>query len=54
LTPEERQLLLRMRNRINSLAQLADSLNVKLMIDAEHSYFQPAIDNIALTLMKVE
>ena len=47
LTEEERGLLLVMRNRINGLADLADQLNVKLMIDAEHTYFQPAIDNIA-------
>ncbi|KAJ1432629.1 proline dehydrogenase [Ochromonadaceae sp. CCMP2298] len=51
LTEEERHLLLLMRNRINKLADLADQLNVKLMIDAEHTYFQPAIDNIALHLM---
>lgn len=52
LTEEERELLMVMRNRINSLAELADRLNVKLMIDAEHTYFQPAIDNIATNLMR--
>jgi proline dehydrogenase len=52
LTEEERALLLLMRKRITALAELANELNVKLMIDAEHTYFQPAIDNIATTLMK--
>mmetsp|Transcript_101267 Transcript_101267/g.198742 ORF Transcript_101267/g.198742 Transcript_101267/m.198742 type:complete len:534 (+) Transcript_101267:33-1634(+) len=52
LTEEERELLVNMRARINKLADLASELNVKMMIDAEHSYFQPAIDNIATYLMK--
>lgn len=52
LTDEERQLLLVMRGRINALVALADKLDVRVMIDAEHSYFQPAIDNIAAELMR--
>eukprot|EP00600_Ochromonadales_sp_CCMP1393_P010437 CAMPEP_0174957234 /NCGR_PEP_ID=MMETSP0004_2-20121128/1963_1 /TAXON_ID=420556 /ORGANISM="Ochromonas sp., Strain CCMP1393" /LENGTH=430 /DNA_ID=CAMNT_0016205329 /DNA_START=293 /DNA_END=1585 /DNA_ORIENTATION=+ len=52
LTEEERQLLADMRKRINLLADIADELDVKLMVDAEHTYFQPAIDNIVLELMK--
>jgi proline dehydrogenase len=30
----------------------AVSKGVKLMVDAEHSYFQPAIDHMTLRLMK--
>jgi len=52
LTDEERQLLLLMRRRITALVDLADKLDIRVMIDAEHSYFQPAIDNIAADLMR--
>lgn len=50
-TDEERELLLKMRKRVNLLAELAVEKDVQMMIDAEHTYFQPAIDNIAYTLM---
>ena len=52
LTEEERELLLVMRNRMYKIVDLADKYNVKLMIDAEHSYFQPAIDYFTHILMK--
>jgi proline dehydrogenase len=48
----ERELLLSFRNRVRRLAKLADDVGVSMMIDAEHTYFQPAIDNVAITLMK--
>lgn len=48
----ERTLLLSFRNRVRKLAKLADELGVNMMIDAEHTYFQPAIDNCAIMLMK--
>eukprot|EP00605_Chrysophyceae_sp_TOSAG23-4_P000802 GSChrysophyteH1.ASY1.ANO1.891.1 assembled CDS len=41
-----------MHARVDRLAELASSLGVRLMIDAEHSYLQPAIDNIAYKLSK--
>ena len=50
-TDEEREMLLKMRGRVNYLAELASKKDVQMMIDAEHTYFQPAIDNIAYTLM---
>jgi len=50
LSEEERRDLKRMRLRVDHLASLAHGLNVRLMIDAEHTYFQPAIDNIAQQL----
>ncbi len=52
LDENERELYRRMRARIDSLATLAQSLGVRLMIDAEHTYFQPAIDNITVDLAK--
>lgn len=52
LTEEEVVLAEKMMARIEEIAELASKLNVKIMIDAEHSYFQPAIDSIALSLMK--
>lgn len=48
----ERDLLLSFRSRVRKLAKLAQELDVNMMIDAEHTYFQPAIDNVAITLMK--
>jgi proline dehydrogenase len=50
LNDEEKLLVKRMRERIESLAALAESLGVRIMIDAEHTYFQPAIDNITYNL----
>jgi proline dehydrogenase len=50
-TEEEKGLLKRMRSRLDKLAKLASEMDVHMMIDAEHTYFQPAIDNIAYTLM---
>ncbi|KAJ1981915.1 proline dehydrogenase [Dimargaris verticillata] len=38
--------------RAFELAELADASNVRLSIDAEQSYFQPAIDHVALALAK--
>lgn len=52
LSEEERKLVKRMRQRIDTLAALAESLGVRVMIDAEHTYFQPAIDNITYNLAK--
>jgi len=48
LDDQEEDLLHRMRERFDSIVALADSLNVRLMVDAEHSYFQPAIDSLVL------
>ncbi len=52
LNEEERNLYKRMRERIDSLVLLAQQLGVRLMIDAEHTYFQPAIDNITIDLAR--
>lgn len=52
LNEEEVRLMKAMRRRVDELASLAQSLGVRLMIDAEHTYFQPLIDNITVDLMK--
>ena len=49
---EEVQLMEDMEMRVEQLLNLADELDVRVMIDAEHSYFQPAIDNIVLNLQR--
>ena len=48
----EQALVARMIERVQGLAALADRLDVRLMIDAEHSYFQPAIDQLVLDLQR--
>jgi len=52
LDEQERALVRTMRGRVEGLAALASSLGVRLMIDAEHFKFQPAIDNITTQLAK--
>ncbi|RYG65709.1 hypothetical protein EON64_11355 [archaeon] len=53
LSAEELVLLKRMKARVYHLAELAKQLGVRLMIDAEHSYFQPAIDFVNQDLCKL-
>lgn len=52
LNDEERILFARMKDRLRSLAALARTEGVRLMIDAEQSYFQPAIDNLTVNLSR--
>ncbi|GAX83243.1 hypothetical protein CEUSTIGMA_g10669.t1 [Chlamydomonas eustigma] len=52
LTQNEYELVLAMRQRLETIVERAVSKSVKLMVDAEHSYFQPAIDHMTLRLMK--
>ena len=52
LNPEERVLFANMKRRLHSLASLAKSEGVRIMIDAEQTYFQPAIDNLTYSLSK--
>lgn len=41
-----------MKNRLWEIANLAQELNVRLLIDAEQTYYQPAIDNYVIELQK--
>ncbi|KDO29951.1 hypothetical protein SPRG_05141 [Saprolegnia parasitica CBS 223.65] len=52
LTPEEVQQVSQMMARLESLANEASVKKVKLMIDAEQTYMQPAIDHITLNLQR--
>ncbi|KAG7667511.1 hypothetical protein Ndes2526B_g07535 [Nannochloris sp. 'desiccata'] len=52
LTKEELQLLDNMVKRVNTLAEAAASSGVRLLVDAEHSYFQPAIDAVVAQLQR--
>ena len=52
LNDEERQLMEALERRADYLANLAMQLGVRLMIDAEHTYFQPAIDSITTKLAR--
>ncbi|KAK9815561.1 hypothetical protein WJX72_005858 [[Myrmecia] bisecta] len=52
LTEEELRLLDNMMRRLYTLAEAAAQANVRLMVDAEHSYFQPAIDHAAIELQR--
>jgi proline dehydrogenase len=52
LDEEEMELVRKMLERAEYLCELAHSLGVRLMIDAEHTYFQPAIDHVISTLAR--
>ena len=53
LDATEAKLVARTIERVQNLCALASELDVRLMIDAEHSYFQPAIDNVVLDVQRV-
>ncbi|KAI8994525.1 FAD-linked oxidoreductase-like protein [Pilobolus umbonatus] len=42
----------RMINRLEQICTLAYNLNVSIMVDAEQSYFQEAIDHVAINLQR--
>lgn len=52
LSSSDIQLLDHVMHQMDSLCHHAESKKVRIMIDAEQTYFQPAIDHIALTLSK--
>jgi len=52
LDAEEVEALRRMLGRLDAIAACAKEQGVRLMVDAEHSYFQPAIDHAVLRLQR--
>jgi len=52
LSKEERNQYVRMIARANRLAEHAAKKGVKLLVDAEQTYMQPAIDHLALLMMQ--
>eukprot|EP00961_Rhodomonas_salina_P009346 126923-Rhodomonas_salina.3 len=52
LTETERNQLASMLNRLERVAAYADSKGVKMLVDAEQTYMQPAIDHLTLLLME--
>ncbi|KAF0685761.1 Aste57867_22369 [Aphanomyces stellatus] len=52
LTAEEIQQVSQMMARLETLAAAASVAKVKLMIDAEQTYMQPAIDHVVLNLQR--
>jgi len=51
-TEEEAGLMRRMIERLDTLAAAAEKAGVRLMVDAEQTYFQPAIDHLVLRLQR--
>lgn len=52
LTSKEEEMFRNMIRRFNNLVSIADKLNVRIMIDAEQTYFQPAISRLTLEMMR--
>uniref|UniRef100_A0A1B6ML78 Proline dehydrogenase n=1 Tax=Graphocephala atropunctata TaxID=36148 RepID=A0A1B6ML78_9HEMI len=51
LSKKEEEMFRNMVRRVNTLVQTAQELDVRIMIDAEQTYFQPAISRITLEMM---
>merc|ERR550517_96907 len=52
LTEEEGEQFKNMLSRMNTLFSAAKELDVRVMVDAEQTYFQPAISRITMEMMK--
>ncbi|XP_025830827.1 proline dehydrogenase 1, mitochondrial-like [Agrilus planipennis] len=53
LSEHEQKTFKNMIRRMKTIAKIADELNVYVAIDAEQTYFQPAISRIAIELMRL-
>lgn len=52
LSKREEEMFRNMIRRVSALVQTAAELDVRIMIDAEQTYFQPAISRITLEMMR--
>lgn len=52
LSPNEEEIFRNMVRRVSTVIQAAVDLNVSVMVDAEQTYFQPAIARMAMELMR--
>ncbi|XP_063219088.1 proline dehydrogenase 1, mitochondrial-like [Bacillus rossius redtenbacheri] len=52
LSSKEEEMFRNMIRRINTLCKMAAALDVRIMVDAEQTYFQPAISRITLEMMR--
>ena len=52
LTEEEGEQFKNMLSRIHTVFQAAKDMDVRVMVDAEQTYFQPAISRITMEMMK--
>lgn len=52
LTDEEEEQFKNMLRRMHTVFQRAKELDVRVMVDAEQTYFQPAISRLTLEMMK--
>lgn len=52
LSPEEEEMFRNMMRRVHTIAQAATERDVRILVDAEQTYFQLAINRITLELMR--
>ncbi|CAG4968185.1 unnamed protein product [Parnassius apollo] len=52
ISPKEEEMFRNMLRRLNHIIQAANEADVRVMIDAEQTYFQPAISRICLEMMR--
>ncbi|KAL4711890.1 hypothetical protein ACJJTC_006059 [Scirpophaga incertulas] len=52
ISPKEEEMFRNMLRRLNHIIKIANDADVRIMIDAEQTYFQPAISRICVEMMK--
>ncbi|XP_023933736.1 proline dehydrogenase 1, mitochondrial isoform X2 [Bicyclus anynana] len=52
ISPKEEEMFRNMLRRLNNIIKVANDHDVRIMIDAEQTYFQPAISRICLEMMR--